>query len=151
MSRPPLQTLLKTADLRVLAACLFLGLLVSEPCVIDFSCPQNTVFVNSYAIISSIGKGSFGEVKLAMNTHDMEVYALKLISKTRRQRRLRDPEGSPHVAEASVMSEINLMKELCHPNLVRLVEVIGKTHLACLQLFDLWPYNPVTAFKFMKQ
>ena len=82
------------------------------------------MFVNSYAIIASIGKGSFGEVKLAMNTHDMEVYALKLISKTRR-RRPKYMEGSPHVAEASVMSEINLMKELSHPNLVRLVEVIG--------------------------
>ena len=85
---------------------------------------QNTVFVNSYAIIASIGKGSFGEVKLAMNTHDMEVYALKLISKTRR-RRPKQLDGSPHTAEASVMSEINLMKELSHPNLVRLIEVIG--------------------------
>ena len=85
---------------------------------------QGLVFVNEYAVITTLGRGSFGEVKLALNTSDFEVYALKLISKSRRK-----PRGSSsqcHVAEASVMSEINVMKELSHPNLVSLVEVIGR-------------------------
>ena len=82
------------------------------------------MFVNEYAIVTTLGRGSFGEVKLALNTNDMEVYALKLISKTRR--RSGNKSHSTHVAEASVMGEINVMKELSHPNLVRLVEVIGR-------------------------
>lgn len=82
------------------------------------------VFVNEYAIITSLGRGSFGEVKLALNTKDMEVYALKLIAKTRQSRPL-PAKDSPHLAEASVLHEINVMKELSHPNLVRLIEVIG--------------------------
>lgn len=82
------------------------------------------MFVNEYAIITTLGRGSFGEVKLALNVLNLEVYALKLISKSRRRRRA-ESDDSPHVAEASVMSEINVMKKLCHPNLVRLVEVIG--------------------------
>ena len=84
---------------------------------------QGLVFINEYAIITSLGRGSFGEVKLAMNTNDMEVYALKLISKTTRRAGSRSQSAT---AAASVMQEINVMKELSHPNLVRLVEVIGR-------------------------
>lgn len=98
---------------------------------------QGLVFVNEYAIITTLGRGSFGEVKLALNTKDMNVYALKLISKSRRR------TSSTRIAEASVMSEINVMKELSHPNLVRLVEVIGPsdTCTALPQLNAISPAN----------
>lgn len=88
---------------------------------------QGLVFVNEYAIITTLGRGSFGEVKLALNTKDLEVYALKLISKTRQ--RCGGLRQKTNIAEASVMSEIDVMKDLSHPNLVRLVEVIGECKL----------------------
>lgn len=86
---------------------------------------QGIVFVNEYALVSTIGRGSFGEVKLALNTEDFEVYALKLLPKELRKRR-GFGVTSPHIAEERVMSEINVMKQLSHPNIVRLVEVIGE-------------------------
>ena len=85
-------------------------------------------FLNEHCLVSTLGRGSFGEVKLALNTLDMKVYALKLIMKTRRKQAGANASRT-HTAEASVMSEINVMKELSHPNLVKLVEVIGKAWL----------------------
>lgn len=87
---------------------------------------QDIVFVNEYALVSTIGRGSFGEVKLALNTTDFEVYALKLLPKEVRRKRGMTA-SNPLFAEDRVMSEINVMKQLCHPNIVRLVEVIGET------------------------
>lgn len=83
------------------------------------------MFVNEYALVRTLGKGSFGKVKLGLNTHDHNLYALKLIPKSRRKFR-GNPSGAPLVAEAEVIQEINVMKGLDHPNIVRLVEVIGE-------------------------
>ena len=85
---------------------------------------QGLIFVNEYALVSTLGRGSFGEVKLALNTKDFEVYALKLLPKELRRRRSFG-SNCPNIAEARVMSEINVMKQLSHPNIVRLIEVIG--------------------------
>lgn len=91
---------------------------------------QGIVFVNEYALVRTLGKGSFGKVKLGLNTRDHELYALKLIPKSRK--RLRGvATDAPHVAEAEVMQEINVMKDLDHPNIVKLVEVIGMPHVFC--------------------
>ena len=101
------------------------------------------MFVNEYALVRTLGKGSFGKVKLGLNTTDHELYALKLIPKSRR--RIRGvPSGAPLVAEAEVIQEINVMKGLDHPNIVRLVEVIGKglSHLIDLHTILCRPTCP---------
>lgn len=90
--------------------------------------------MNEYALAGTLGRGSFGTVKLALNTKDHELYALKLIPKSRRSRNRRMPAGAPLVAEADVMQEITVMKNLSHPNIVRLVEVIGTTFTKILLL-----------------
>ena len=89
------------------------------------SCVQGITFVNEYALVRSLGKGSFGTVKLALNTTNHELVALKLIPKSRK-RRHSVADGSPHYAEANVLQEITVMKSLSHPNIVRLIEVVGE-------------------------
>ena len=64
-------------------------------------------------------------MKLALNTKTFQVHALKLLPKSLNKRRSQGAD-SPHIAEARVMSEINVMKKLSHPNIVRLIEVIGQ-------------------------
>jgi len=92
---------------------------------------QGIVFVNEYALVRTLGKGSFGKVKLGLNTHDHELYALKLIPKSRKKRR-GGAGAQPLVAEADVLQEITVMKELSHPNIVQLKEVIGESrHPPC--------------------
>ena len=76
-------------------------------------------FVNEYALIRTLGKGSFGTVKLGLNTKDFKLYALKLLPKSR-------AATSSGITDPEVVREISVMRQLEHPNIVRLHEVIGK-------------------------
>ena len=89
---------------------------------------QGVAFINEYAMVKTLGRGSFGEVKLALNTLDQQLYALKLLPKTRRGRRGagRGPGLQPLATGAEVLHEIAVMKGLSHPNIVQLFEVIGE-------------------------
>eukprot|EP01064_Diplonema_japonicum_P033206 TRINITY_DN6496_c0_g1_i1.p1 TRINITY_DN6496_c0_g1~~TRINITY_DN6496_c0_g1_i1.p1 ORF type:complete len:463 (+),score=65.54 TRINITY_DN6496_c0_g1_i1:28-1389(+) len=66
--------------------------------------------INQYLVISDIGQGAYGKVKLAYNDDTGDPVAIKIMQKSR--------------VKAKYKREIAIMKKLNHPNLVRLHEVI---------------------------
>lgn len=70
--------------------------------------------IEKYEKIDMIGEGTYGVVFKAKDTETGEIYALKKI------RLESEEEGIPSTA----IREIALLKELQHPNIVRLVNVL---------------------------
>ena len=70
--------------------------------------------IDKYEKIEIIGEGTYGIVYKARDTDTGEIYALKKI------RLESEDEGIPSTA----IREIALLKELQHPNIVRLVNVL---------------------------
>lgn len=69
---------------------------------------------DKYEILEMIGEGQFGVVHKAKDTENGEIYALKKI------RLESEDEGIPSTA----LREIQLLMELKHPNIVKLVNVL---------------------------
>ena len=105
--------------------------------------------INQYLILKNIGEGSTCKVKLIENLETKQIYAMKCFNKTilkKRMKLIRLPDGSKtniltkpndiiyiyHIIVASsyktglddVRKEINIMKKLNHPNVIKLIEVI---------------------------
>ena len=70
--------------------------------------------IDKYEKLEVIGEGTYGVVYKARDTESNEIYALKKI------RLESEDEGIPSTA----IREIALLKELQHPNIVRLVNVL---------------------------
>lgn len=70
--------------------------------------------IDKYEKLEMIGEGTYGVVYKAKDTDTGEIYALKKI------RLESEDEGIPSTA----IREIALLKELQHPNIVRLVNVL---------------------------
>ncbi|CAL8468719.1 g8259 [Coccomyxa elongata] len=100
---------------------------------------KGCTFVNQYVVVKTLGEGAYGKVKLCLNSEDHNLYALKLVNKGHSQRpRLprRSLSGHSSASGASAayssvpeereqqVAEISIMRNLCHPNIVRLMEVI---------------------------
>jgi len=77
--------------------------------------------INEYVRERKIGTGSYGKVVLHRSKKDDKLYAIKMLQKSR----LRKLRISPtETAMMDVLREVSIMKELDHPNIVHLVEVI---------------------------
>ena len=70
--------------------------------------------IDKYEKIEQVGEGTYGVVHKAKDVDTGEIYALKAI------RLESEDEGIPSTA----IREIALLKELQHPNIVRLVNVL---------------------------
>ena len=84
--------------------------------------------MNQYIVIKTMGRGAYGKVKLCLDSQTHELYAIKVVNHSRATRRPRALPGSRQAhstLDADVVQEIAVMKQLDHPNIVRLVEVIG--------------------------
>ena len=75
---------------------------------------MKTTKIDRYEKLENIGEGTYGVVYKARDTQTGEIYALKKIKLETEQ------EGIPSTA----IREIALLKELQHPNIVRLVNVL---------------------------
>ncbi|PKI83239.1 hypothetical protein MVES1_003229 [Malassezia vespertilionis] len=98
---------------------------VTSPTALDYfsanpSRPQ--VYFGDYLLLQTLGEGEFGKVKLGVHRTWGEEAAIKLI------KRDKVAAAEEHEAEAAKMSkverEIHVLKELRHPNIVHLYEVI---------------------------
>ncbi|KAG9297120.1 hypothetical protein G9A89_019401 [Geosiphon pyriformis] len=80
--------------------------------------------ISHYLIIKTIGKGSFSEVKLALDLNTNERVAIKMIS-------IKGIQDSERL-KTCVSREVELLKFMDHPNIVRLIDTVDTpTHL-CL-------------------
>ncbi len=83
--------------------------------------------IGNYVLLDEIGRGAFGEVRLALNLDTMQPVAVKIINKEK---------AREYSSSAAVRKEIKIMQELQHPNVVNLIEVIS-TQSRVLVMMDL--------------
>lgn len=72
--------------------------------------------VGKYEIGKTLGEGTFGKVKRAVNTEDQRVVAIKVLDKDKIQKQ---NMGS------QIKKEISIMKMVKHPHVVELIEVLA--------------------------
>ena len=87
---------------------------------------RNTGFIpkiSNYIISSQIGQGAYAIVKQAINKKTKEKFAIKIYEKSKMTESQR---------MSSINREINLLKQINHPNIVKLYEVIDTPRQLCI-------------------
>jgi serine/threonine protein kinase len=79
-------------------------------------------FVNNYILLDTLGKGSYGEVRLCRDRQYSDLYAMKIISKDMMKKRKNGNTNETYFED--IKREIAIMKKLLHPNVLRLYEVL---------------------------
>ncbi|GMH51426.1 hypothetical protein TrST_g4613 [Triparma strigata] len=78
--------------------------------------PPKTKKVGKYEIGQTLGEGTFGKVKYAVNTETQEAVAIKVLDKEKIQQQNMGNQ---------IKKEISIMKVVRHPNIVQLIEVLA--------------------------
>ncbi|ERF76155.1 hypothetical protein EPUS_01489 [Endocarpon pusillum Z07020] len=76
--------------------------------------------INSYEVLTEIGRGEHGKVKLGQNLENGTRVAVKIVPRFSSKRRL----GKLGAPEDRVKKEVAILKKARHPNVVSLLEVI---------------------------
>jgi serine/threonine protein kinase len=89
---------------------------------------QAKMFKGKYHLIGAIGEGTYGRVYKATRgpagePEDEFYYAVKMIKKSPKE------AERPMVTSISTMREVKLLRELKHPNVVNLTDVLGKYYI----------------------
>lgn len=102
---------------------------------LEFDPVKKRKMLNSYEIVSDLGAGQHGKVKLAIDSATGEQVAIKILDRAGRRGRLPE-DASSLVAEneAKIRKEIAIMKKCRHKNIVRLKEVIDDHRLRKIYL-----------------
>ena len=79
-------------------------------------------FINNYKVIRKVGKGSYGNIYLAINENNMEYCAIKKINIKR------------NALNKNVYNEIEIMKLLHHKNIIPLYEIIDNQEINTVYL-----------------
>ncbi|KAI9815071.1 MAG: hypothetical protein M1827_002914 [Pycnora praestabilis] len=87
---------------------------------IDIDPISGRKLINQLEIVTEIGRGVHGKVKLARNLNDNTLVAIKIVNRYSKRRRL-GKLGNP---EDEVKKEVAILKKARHPNIVALLEVI---------------------------
>ncbi|KAF7722424.1 hypothetical protein EC973_003163 [Apophysomyces ossiformis] len=97
----------------------------------DYDASTGNKIINNYMIITEIGRGVHGKVKLAEDLDTNELVAIKIVDKRTRRKQLGMLRGNAQVDaklhkenEQKIRREIAILKKCVHPHVVRLREVI---------------------------
>lgn len=85
------------------------------------------LIAEEYILLGTIGRGSFGKVKLALSQKEMRFYAVKMLSKDMVRKRLREQlleASSTTIADVDNLNvldtaEISVLRTLDHPNVMK--------------------------------
>jgi len=96
---------------------------VIETDLVDKSVDEGTGYkkINQYIVKKELGRGSFGKVKLAMDTKIHRDFAIKIVNKAKLKKKV---FAKDKTAYTQIQTEIAIMMKMKHPNIVELHEVI---------------------------
>eukprot|EP00756_Hemistasia_phaeocysticola_P031111 Hpha_TRINITY_DN16332_c2_g5::TRINITY_DN16332_c2_g5_i1::g.60885::m.60885/K07359/CAMKK2; calcium/calmodulin-dependent protein kinase kinase 2 len=88
---------------------------------------EGNKMINEYCVMSELGRGSYGKVKLVVHNATERLYAIKIMNKSVLAKVNKGGQGDLQGKSAldDAMHEIAVMKRLDHPNVVHLHEVIN--------------------------
>jgi len=116
---------------------------VRETTNVSVHSEHGNTFVNQYIVIKNLGQGSYGRVKLCLNTHDNKLYAVKVVDRRLLRKRAIGSRKKNSNLMDEIMREVAIMKKLSHPNVVGLYEVIdapaGKYMFLVLEYMESGP------------